>query len=169
MTPSSLQLEKRFRSGNSLTAQYTRSSLRDKLNYLNPQDGALEDRVSPNDRPNRFSIGTSLRLPFGRSEQLGQGLEPAIDAVLGGWQLSGTYQYQDGFPLSWGSQLLRLVMRRPEVAGVAHRQEGGGRCRGARYRRAGMGRVVLLLPRRGRADQRRGQSGARSAPTSASS
>ncbi len=40
--------------------------LRDKLNYLNPADNILEDRVSPNDRPNRFSIGASLQLPFGR-------------------------------------------------------------------------------------------------------
>jgi hypothetical protein len=99
----SLQIEKRFRSGNSLTAQYTRSSLHDQLNLLNPQDGQLEDRVSPNDRPNRFSIGTSLRLPFGRTEHWGKDWNKAIDAVLGGWQLSGTYQFQDGFPLSWGN------------------------------------------------------------------
>ena len=98
-----VQVEKRFRSGNSLTAQYTRASLHDKLNYLNPQDGVLEDRVSPNDRPNRFSIGTSLRLPFGRHEHWGKDWNQAVDAVLGGWQLSGTYQYQDGFPLSWNS------------------------------------------------------------------
>ena len=97
------QLEKRFRSGNSLTAQYTRSSLHDKLNYLNPQNGELEDRVSPNDRPNRFSMGTSLRLPFGRNERWGRSWHPALDAVLGGWQMSGTYQFQDGFPLSWNS------------------------------------------------------------------
>jgi hypothetical protein len=98
-----LQIEKRFRSGNSLTAQYTRSALRDKLNYLNPQDGVLEDRVSPNDRANRFSIGTSLRLPFGRSERFGRGWNRAVDTALGGWQLSGTYQFQDGFPLAWNS------------------------------------------------------------------
>jgi len=98
-----VQLEKRFKSGNSLTAQYTRSSLHDKLSFLNPQDSVLEDRVSPNDRPNRFSLGTSLRLPFGRQEHWGRSWHRAVDAVLGGWQLSGTYQYQDGFPLSWNS------------------------------------------------------------------
>jgi len=98
-----LQVEKRFRSGNSFTAQYTRSSLHDKLNYLNPQDGVLEDRVSPNDRPNRFSVGTSLRLPFGREERWGKSWNALVDGLLGGWQMSGTYQYQDGFPLSWNS------------------------------------------------------------------
>jgi len=99
----SIQVEKRFRSGNSLTLQYTRSSLRDKLKYLNPADGVLEDRVSPNDRPNRFSAGTSLRLPFGRGEKWGENWNGVMDALLGGWQLSGTYQYQSGFPLTWGN------------------------------------------------------------------
>ena len=100
-----INLEKRFNSGNSLTIQYTRSSLRDKLNFLNPADGKLEDRVSPNDRPNRVSVGTSLRLPFGKGQKWGGGWKGARDAILGGWQLSGTYQYQTGFPLTFGASL----------------------------------------------------------------
>ena len=98
-----VQLDKRFRGGNSLTIQYTRSSTRDKLNYLNPADGILEDRVSPNDRPNRLSIGTSLQLPFGKDGHWGKEWNSAMDAVFGGWRLSGTYQYQSGFPLTWGN------------------------------------------------------------------
>jgi hypothetical protein len=98
-----VQLQKRFRGGNSLTMQYTKSSTRDKLNYLNPPDGILEDRVSPNDRPHRFSIGSSLQLPFGKGERWGSDWTGVTDAVLGGWRLSGTYQYQSGFPLTWGN------------------------------------------------------------------
>jgi len=122
-----LQIEKRFRSGNSLTAQYTRSSLHDELGFLNPQDGVLEDRVSPNDRPNRFSIGTSLRLPFGRTERFGKDWNQAIDAVLGGWQLSGTYQYQDGFPLSWASSYYDSSCGDPKslVSNIGQKVNGG--------------------------------------------
>lgn len=122
-----LQLEKRFKSGNSLTAQYTRSSLHDKLNFLNPQDGVLEDRVSPNDRPNRFSIGTSLRLPFGRQERWGKSWNRAVDAALGGWQLSGTYQYQDGFPLSWGNVYYDAACGSPTslVSHIGEKVSGG--------------------------------------------
>jgi hypothetical protein len=122
-----LQLEKRFRTGNSLTAQYTRSSLHDKLNYLNPQNGELEDRVSPNDRPNRFSIGSSLRLPFGRGERFGKDWNRAADAVLGGWQVSGTYQYQDGFPLSWGNQYYDAACGDPRdlVSRIGRKVSGG--------------------------------------------
>jgi hypothetical protein len=122
-----LQLEKRFRSGNSLTLQYTRSALHDKLNYLNPQDGVLEDRISPNDRPNRFSIGTSLRLPFGHQERFGKDWNRAVDTVLGGWQLSGTYQYQDGFPLSWGNQYYDASCGDPRalVSRIGQKVSGG--------------------------------------------
>jgi hypothetical protein len=51
-----IQLQKRFSNGNSSARSTPRSSLRDELNYLNSMDGQLEDRVSPNDRPHRFSI-----------------------------------------------------------------------------------------------------------------
>ena len=93
------QIEKRFRGLNSLTAQYTWSSLRDTLNLLNPQDGVLEDRVSPNDRPHRFSGAATFLLPFGRGQKWGSDWNGLVDAIAGGWQVSGTYQYQNGAPL----------------------------------------------------------------------
>jgi hypothetical protein len=99
------QLQKRFAGGNSITAQYTRSSLRDSLNYLNPADGVLEDRVSPNDRPNRFSLGTVMRLPFGNEQKWGRDWNRIIDAIAGGWQLSSTYQFQSGAPLVWNTSV----------------------------------------------------------------
>ncbi len=99
----SLQLERRFRNNNSLTIQYTRSRTRDRLKYLNPQEEALEDRVSPNDRPNRFSVASSVILPFGRTHKWGHEWSGPIETLLGGWQVSGTYQYQSGFPLVWNS------------------------------------------------------------------
>src|SRR5262249_6867256 len=100
-----LQLHKRLRGGNSFTMQYTHSATRGRLNYLNPADGTLEDRVSPNDRPNRLSIGGSVELPFGRNQHWGHEWGSATDAVLGGWQVSGTYQYQSGFPLTFTNNI----------------------------------------------------------------
>ena len=98
-----VQVDKRFRGSNSLTAQYTWSRLRDTLNFLNPQDGILEDRVSPNDRPHRFSAATTIGLPFGRNQKWGSGWGDLLEAIAGGWQISGTYQYQNGAPLVWGT------------------------------------------------------------------
>ena len=100
-----IQIQKRFAEGSSITTQYTHSSLRDTLNYLNPQDGVLEDRVAPNDRPHRLSLGTVLRVPVGRDQRWGSGWNRAAEALLGGWQLSTTYQYQSGAPLVWANSL----------------------------------------------------------------
>jgi hypothetical protein len=97
------QVQKRFSRGNSLTAQYTYSRTRDKLNFLNAADGVLEDRISPNDRPHRFSIGGVLAVPFGKGQKWGNDSNGFTDALLGGWQLSTTYQYQSGAPLVWGT------------------------------------------------------------------
>jgi hypothetical protein len=86
-----------------VTASYTRSRLRDKLNTLNPSDGILEDRVSPNDRPNRATFSGTLDLPFGSGKKWGSNWRGLTDLALGGWSVSATYQYQSGFPLSWGN------------------------------------------------------------------
>ena len=98
-----IQIDRHFRGGNSFTVQYTRSSLRDTLKYPNPSLDEREDRVSTNDRPNRLSIGSSMYLPFGREQHWGKDWSGPLDAVLGGWQVSGTYQFQSGFPLTWNS------------------------------------------------------------------
>ncbi len=104
-------LQKRFRGRSSVTFQYTHSSLRDKRKFLNPADGTLEDRVSPDDRPNRLSLGGIYQLPFGRDAKWGKDWNAILDGVLGGWQLSGTYQYQSGFPLGWGNLYYDAVVR----------------------------------------------------------
>ena len=100
-----------------------------------------------------------MRLPFGHGERWGHDWNGLIDAFLGGWQLSTTYQYQSGAPLVWGDEpLLQRELRRSARPEVEHRREGRRRHR--RARRAGVGHLVLLLPRRAGAGQRRRQPGA---------
>lgn len=110
----SLRVEKRFNSGRSILATYTRSQLRDKLNYLNPQDGVLEDRISPNDRPDRATLGGTFALPFGRDQHWGANWGGVPQALLGGWQVSATYEYQSGFPLVWGTNIYYDPNRNPK-------------------------------------------------------
>jgi hypothetical protein len=108
-----IRIEKRFSGGNSLLATYTRSRLRDRLNFLNPADAVLEDRISPNDRPNRVTLGATLQIPFGRGERWGSRWSGLTDAVLGGWALSASYQYQTGFPLTWNNNIYYDPARDP--------------------------------------------------------
>lgn len=93
-----LQVQRRFSKGYSLTATYTRSRLRERTNYLNPSDTDLEDRISPDDRPNRFTFSGIYNLPLGRGRTFGKEMNRLLDAVIGGWQLNGTYERQSGEP-----------------------------------------------------------------------
>lgn len=93
-----LQLTQRFSRDLILTASYTRSRLREKLDYLNPSDRDLEDRISPDDRPNRFTASTVYQLPVGRGHRFGNQMNKYVDAAIGGWQFNGTYEWQSGEP-----------------------------------------------------------------------
>src|SRR5207244_4557944 len=66
-----LQVTQRFSKDLTLSASYTRSRLREKLDYLNPTDTTLESRISPDDRPDRVTASVVYQLPFGhdRSEE----------------------------------------------------------------------------------------------------
>jgi hypothetical protein len=110
----SIRLEKRFASGHSLLTTYTRSKTTDKLNFLNPSNGILEDRISPNDRPNRFTLGGTYEIPFGSGRRFGTDWAGFKQALLGGWSVSATYQYQDGFPLTWNTSLYYDPNRDPK-------------------------------------------------------
>jgi hypothetical protein len=125
----SIRVEKRFSGGHSLLTTYTRSRLEDKLNYLNPSEGVLEERISPNDRPHRFTFGGTYDLPFGRGRRFGGDWKGLMDAALGGWSLSATYQYQSGFPLTWNTNIYYDPERDPRdlKSNIGGDCPGGGR------------------------------------------
>ncbi|HEX8889402.1 MAG TPA: TonB-dependent receptor [Pyrinomonadaceae bacterium] len=95
-----LQVTQRLKKGLTMSASYTRSRLREKSDYLNPTDTALEDRISPDDRPNRFTFSTVYELPFGRGRSFGKDMNRLVDVVVGGWQINGTYEWQSGEPFT---------------------------------------------------------------------
>ena len=95
-----LQVTQRLSKGLTMTASYTRSRLRERLDYLNPSDVQLEDRISPDDRPNRFTFSSVYELPVGRGRAFGKEMNRFADLFIGGWQFNGTYEWQSGEPLT---------------------------------------------------------------------
>lgn len=57
-----------------------------------------ERSVSTSDIPNSISIAYVYSLPFGRGHRLG-GDNSIVNAIIGGWQLSGIQQYASGTPV----------------------------------------------------------------------
>lgn len=94
-----LQFMKRFTKGLSLNGSYTWSREHIKNQYLNPQDTELNDSISTNERPNRFTFSGIYELPFGKGRAIGKDWHPIVDGILGGWQIQGLFERQDGEPL----------------------------------------------------------------------
>lgn len=62
----------------------------------NPQ---AEWSVSANDATNRLVVSAVYQLPIGRGSLIGANMNRALDAVVGGWQLTTLATYQSGQPL----------------------------------------------------------------------
>ncbi|HEY1494527.1 MAG TPA: hypothetical protein VGF49_08280, partial [Candidatus Solibacter sp.] len=98
-----IRANRRFRSGFTLNMSYGRSRLMERLSLLNPTDVSPENRVSGEDRPNRFQINGIWELPFGKGRKFGSGWNRLVDGVFGGWQLTGVYVIQSGRPIGVGN------------------------------------------------------------------
>ena len=93
------QIVKRFTRGLSLNGSYTWSREHEATRYLNPDDEFLTEFVSPTERPHRFTFSGIYELPVGKGRQFGSDMHPIADAIIGGWQIQGLYEWQSGEPL----------------------------------------------------------------------
>jgi len=94
-------IEKRFSNGFSIGANYTWAksmdwvsnlSDLDTLQVINPFNYKAYTAVSDYDLPHRFTLNYVWRLPSPGTK--------ALRAILGGWQTTGIWIWQSGFPLT---------------------------------------------------------------------
>ena len=95
------KVERRFTHGLSVLGGFTWSKTLNKglESPLNPFN-YMVTQLASNDTPRRFFASYVYELPFGRSRQFGSNWNGPIDAVFGGWQVSGITNYQTGFPFT---------------------------------------------------------------------
>ncbi|MBV9341641.1 MAG: TonB-dependent receptor [Acidobacteria bacterium] len=90
------------------------------LNNGNPQQLdrlSGEHSISANDTPQRLAAAVVVDLPIGRDRWIGAGMNRILDAVIGGWSVSGLVTEQSGQPL-WISMANARLMdgnQRPNV------------------------------------------------------
>ncbi len=67
----------------------------------------------------RFVATGDWHLPFGRERRFGSGVSRAVDAVIGGWEISAFFTLQSGFPLqvTQSGGTLWNGMQRPNLIG----------------------------------------------------
>lgn len=73
--------------------------------------------VSANDATHRLVLATIVELPIGRSRWIGRDMNRFLDAVVGGWSISGIFTKQTGQPLPVALAVPRLQdgNQRPNV------------------------------------------------------
>jgi Carboxypeptidase regulatory-like domain len=101
-------LNKRFTKGFGVQFAYTRSKWLEATEYLNAADAKPVKQVSPQDVPNRFSMSAFYELPFGKGQHFFSHVNRWANAIIGGWQIQGTYVYQSGFPLRFANDAFYL-------------------------------------------------------------
>jgi hypothetical protein len=97
------RFERRFSRGLSILASYTLGHAIDDSTGGNVTQDARNlqaDRADSDfDARHRLALSYVYELPFGRRRSIGRNWSPALNAVLGGWELSGIGTFQSGQPI----------------------------------------------------------------------
>ncbi|HXJ87859.1 MAG TPA: TonB-dependent receptor [Candidatus Binatia bacterium] len=70
---------------------------------INVWDPNQHRGVSDFDTTHQINLNWIAELPFGRGKMLGHDSGPVLNAVIGGWELSGVARWTSGFPTSVGN------------------------------------------------------------------
>lgn len=100
-----VRAERRFRNGFTTLLGYTWSKVMDATEYLNAADPVPCRTISTFDRTHHIGLSGIYELPFGRGRALGGGVHPALNYLIGGWQLGAVWQYTSGEPLGFGNAI----------------------------------------------------------------
>lgn len=96
-----VNLNRRFAGGFTLNVGYTMMSTWEATQFANEFNDKPYWRLSNNGRPRRLSISVIYQFPFGKGRKWCQSGIPSL--LLGGWQISGSYEYQPGPLLDWNN------------------------------------------------------------------
>ena len=69
-------------------------------NIINAWNPRAQDGPASFDATHQINSNWIVELPVGRGKMLGQDSSPALDAVVGGWQLSGLFRWTSGLPVT---------------------------------------------------------------------
>lgn len=96
-------LTKRMVAGFTGQMSYTWSKWIQQTEYLNAADPTPTKMISDQDVPHRVSFNFTYALPFGKGAFFASDANGVLNGIIGGWQLSGIYSYQTGFPVAFGT------------------------------------------------------------------
>jgi hypothetical protein len=99
------KVEHRFTHGLAMINSFTWSKLFEDTSWTGPEIAGrhVEHKLGGEDRPFHLSIAPIWDIPIGRNRLLGKSMPKVLDAVVGGWELSGQFNIQSGVPVVFGT------------------------------------------------------------------
>jgi hypothetical protein len=103
-----LQVEKRYSNGLSFLVAYNLSKMMSNTgsgftsfasSSLNKNNQKAEWSVDGNDQPEAVNIAATYELPFGKGRRYMNQSNAAVNAILGGWQITPLLTYASGTPM----------------------------------------------------------------------
>ena len=95
------RLQKRMSKGLEMNANFEWSRQIGATVMTNP--GVFWVGETSSDYPVHLAVTSIYELPFGRKRQFMNNANKFVDSALGGWKVTGEYQYLSGPPISWGN------------------------------------------------------------------
>ena len=96
-----LLVYKRLSHGLNFSVSYTNSKTIEQPLYSNAQDAQLETVIAAWDIPQSLQINGLYELPFGKGKAAGASAPPAVQRLIGGWEVSGIARLQAGMPINF--------------------------------------------------------------------
>lgn len=99
------KVEHRFSKGFAILNSFTWSKLFEDTSWTGPEIAGrhIEHKLGGEDRPFHLSIAPIWQIPIGRNRALGKTMPKVLDAVAGGWELTGQFNIQSGVPVVFGT------------------------------------------------------------------
>jgi outer membrane receptor protein involved in Fe transport len=95
-----VRYDKRFSDGFSVMSHYTWSKNIDYDGTYYPRDARLARGASSNNRAHVFFLASLYEMPFGKGKKFMNSAPKALDLLLGGWQLNGSWTWMAGQPIT---------------------------------------------------------------------
>lgn len=98
-----LRVQRAYTAGASVLVAYNYNQERTEEYFNDPAQYLNEVFWLPsNNARHRLTMAGSYDFPIGKGRKLGAGMHPVLNAIVGGWQLSGIYTYRSGEYLRFG-------------------------------------------------------------------